>query len=192
MASLGGLPAISRPMCSTPLLASPVTLATTSRRSPALLGHKVHDITSRHVLPTPSHLDEIDRRVIGEFVSARKSAGISDSTIRSNLAYVSSLCAMAIRWGWLGTNPVTAMNKRSLQTSQRRTRFLTPSELDQLLAATASHIRPAIILATETGMRKEELFGLTLSRIDLARREIILDVTKSGMPRRVPLSDKAL
>src|SRR5690348_2152405 len=40
------------------------------------------------------NLDEIDRRVLGEFVSARKSAGTSDSTIRSNLAYLSSLCAM--------------------------------------------------------------------------------------------------
>jgi site-specific recombinase XerD len=138
------------------------------------------------------HLDEIDRRVLGEFVSARKSTGISDSTIRSNLAYVSSLCAMAVRWGWIGTNPVTALNKRSLQTSRRRTRFLTSAELDQLLAHSAVHMRPAIILATETGMRKEELFGLTLSGIDLARREIMLDVTKSGMPRRVPLSDRAI
>ena len=72
------------------------------------------------------------------------------------------------------------------------TRFLTPAELDQLLAATADHIRPAVIIAAETGLRKEELFGLTLSGIDLTRREIRLDHTKSGIPRRVPLSDKAI
>jgi integrase len=138
------------------------------------------------------YLDEINRRVLGDFVSARKFAGTSDSTIRSNLAFVSSLCAMAVRWGWLDTNPVTAFNKHSLKTTQQRTRFLAPSELDRLLAHTADHIRPAIILATETGVRKEELFSLTLSRIDLARREIVLDRTKSGMPRRVPLSDKAM
>jgi integrase/recombinase XerD len=138
------------------------------------------------------YLDEIDRRVLGDFVSERKSAGISDGTIRSNLAFISSLCAMAVRWGWLGTNPVTTFNKRGLKTSRRRTRFLTPSELDRLLAVTATHIRPAIILATETGIRKEELFSLTLPHIDLIRREITLDLTKTGMPRRVPLSDKAI
>ena len=60
------------------------------------------------------------------------------------------------------------------------------------LVATASHIRPAIILAIETGLRKEELFSLTLSGIDLTRREIRLDHTKSGIPRRVPLSDTAI
>ena len=99
---------------------------------------------------------------------------------------------MAVRWGWIDTNPVTALNKRALKASRPRTRFLSPAELDQLLAATAGHIRPAIILAVETGIRKEELFSLTLSRIDLTRREIRLDHTKSGVPRRVPLSDKAI
>jgi integrase len=61
-----------------------------------------------------------------------------------------------------------------------------------LLATTADHIQPAIILALETGLRKEELFSLTLSDVDLTRREIRLDHTKSGKPRRVPLSDKAI
>jgi integrase/recombinase XerD len=138
------------------------------------------------------YLDEIDRRVLGDFISRRKQAGMTDATIRRDLAFLSSLCTMAVRWGWLGTNPVTAFNKRALKASRPRTRFLTPAELDQLLTATADHIRPAIILALETGLRKEELFSLTLSGIDLMRREIRLDHTKSGIPRRVPLSDKAI
>ncbi len=145
-----------------------------------------------HPLVQSRYLDEIDRRMLGEFISRRKQAGIADTTIRRNLAFLSSLCAMATQWGWLGTNPVTALNKRNLNTYRPRTRFLTPSELDQLLAVTANHIRPAIILAVETGLRKEELFGLTLSRVDLTRREITLNSTKAGRPRRVPLSDKAI
>ena len=145
-----------------------------------------------HPLVQNRYLDEIDRRMLGEFISRRKQAGITDTTIRRDLAFLSSLCAMAVRWGWLGTNPVTALNKRALKASRPRTRFLTPAELDQLLAATADHIRPAIIIAAETGLRKEELFSLTLSGIDLTRREIRLDHTKSGIPRRVPLSDKAV
>ena len=138
------------------------------------------------------YLDEIDRRTLADFVSRRKQAGVTDTTIRRDLAFLSSLCAMAVRWGWLGTNPVTALNKRALKASRPRTRFLTPAELDRLLAVTADHIRPAIIIAVETGLRKEELFSLTLSGIDLTRREIRLDHTKSGTPRHVPLSDKAI
>src|SRR4051812_43034900 len=52
------------------------------------------------------HLDDIDRRLIGEFVSRRKQDGVSDTTVRRDLAYLSSMCTLAIRWGWLDTNPV--------------------------------------------------------------------------------------
>ncbi|WP_043338375.1 tyrosine-type recombinase/integrase [Belnapia moabensis] len=138
------------------------------------------------------HLDEIDRRLIGEFVSWRKRGGVSDTTIRRDLAFLSSMCAMATRWGWLDTNPVTAFSKRTLKEARPRTRFLSPTEYQALLAEAADHVRPAIVLAVETGLRKEELFGLTLAALDLHRREIVLDRTKSGAPRRVPLSDTAI
>ena len=54
-------------------------------------------------------------RMLGEFISRRKQTGTTDTTIRGNLAFLSSLCAMAVRWGWLDTNPVTVLNKRSLK-----------------------------------------------------------------------------
>ena len=138
------------------------------------------------------YLDEIDRRLLAEFVSTRKQVGVSDTTIRRDLAFLSSMCATAIRWDWLDTNPVTVFGKRTLKEARPRTRFLTRAEYDLVLTNAADHVRPAITLAVETGLRKEELFSLTVAAIDLARREIKLDVTKSGPPRRVPLSDTAI
>ena len=84
------------------------------------------------------YLDEIDRRVLADFISTRKQAGITDTTIRRNLAFLSSLCTMAVRWGWIDTNPVTALNKRALKASRPCTRFLSPAELDQLLVPHAA------------------------------------------------------
>jgi integrase len=156
--------------------------------------HACYATSDRACRPTfdGHHLDEIDRRLIGEFVSRRKKDGVSDTTVRRDLAYLSSMCSTAMRWGWLDTNPVTAFSKRSLKEARPRTRFLSPAEYQALLAEAAYHVRPAIILAVETGLRKEELFGLTIQAIDLPRREIILNQTKSGAPRRVPLSDAAI
>jgi integrase/recombinase XerD len=156
--------------------------------------HACYTSSDRACRPTfeGRYLDEIDRRLLGEFVSKRKQAGVSDTTVRRDLAFLSSMCAMAVRWGTLDTNPVTAFGKRTLKEARPRTRFLTQAEYEALLANAAEHVRPAITLAVETGLRKEELFGLTLSAIDLSRREIRLDQTKSGMPRRVPLSDVAV
>ncbi len=44
----------------------------------------------------------------------------------------------------------------------------------------------------ETGLRKEELLGLTVASIDFRRRELHLEETKTSNPRRVPLSPLAL
>jgi integrase/recombinase XerD len=67
-----------------------------------------------------------------------------------------------------------------------RTRFLSRAEYDIVLTNAADHVRSAITLVVETGLRKEELFSLTVAAINLVRREIRLDLTKSGVPRRVP------
>jgi integrase/recombinase XerD len=138
------------------------------------------------------HLDEIDRRAIAEFVSARKRSGLTDTTVRRDLAFLSSLCTLAVRWGWLDTNPVTTFSKRSLKEARPRTRFLTSPEFEHLLATASENLRPALILAVETGLRREELFGLTTADIDLGKREIHLEQTKTNSPRRVPMSDTAM
>ena len=164
-----------------------------TRVKPATL--RSYKSNSRMLSPTfdALYLDEITKRIIAEFVSSRKKAGVTDTTIRRDLAFLSVVCAAAQRWAWLDTNPVTASGgKRGLRESRPRTRFLTLAEFERLMTAASPSLRPAIILAVETGMRREELFGLTVSAIDLNRREVHLERTKTNSPRRVPLSDKAI
>ena len=78
------------------------------------------------------------------------------------------------------------------QRGSPRTRFLTSPEFEHLLATASENLRPALILAVETGLRREELFGLTTADIDLGKREIHLEQTKTNSPRRVPMSDTAM
>jgi len=138
------------------------------------------------------HLDEVDRSVLARFVSGRKDKGVTDTTIRRDIAFLGTVFSMAISWGWVETNPVTALSKKFLKESPPRTRFLTRREFDRLYAASSETLKPQIVLAVETGMRKEELLGLTIDAIDLRRREIHLQETKTNSPRRVPLSDVAI
>ena len=58
--------------------------------------------------------------------------------------------------------------------------------------AASGTLKPILVLAVETGMRKEELLSLRLEQIDLRRREVHLEVTKTSSPRRVPLSVTAV
>ncbi|WP_349369048.1 tyrosine-type recombinase/integrase [Salinarimonas sp.] len=138
------------------------------------------------------HLDEVDRSILARFVSIRKDKGVTDTTIRRDIAFLGTVFSMAISWGWIDANPITALSKKFLKESPPRTRFLTRREFDRLYAAASETLKPQIVLAVETGMRKEELLGLTIDAIDLRRREIHLQETKTNSPRRVPLSDVAI
>jgi integrase/recombinase XerD len=138
------------------------------------------------------HLDEITRRVLSDFVSTRKRTGVTDATVRRDLAFLSSVFSMAARWGWVDTNPVTTFSKKTLKESRPRTRFITREEFALLHEASSENLKPVLVVAVETGLRKEELLGLKVSNIDFRRRELHLDVTKTSSPRRVPLSPLAL
>ena len=138
------------------------------------------------------HLDEIDRRTLGEFIATRKRTSVTDATIRRDLSFLGSVFTAAIRRGWAETSPITALNKRALKESRPRIRFLTRDEFARLHAAANDTLKPILVLAVETGMRKQELLSLRIEQIDLRRREVHLEITKTSSPRRVPLSVTAV
>jgi integrase len=134
---------------------------------------------------------------LSEFETARRQDGVTAGTIRRDLACLSSLMTSAEDWDWLddGANPVPAYlrrrAKRGLKEAPPRTRYLTETEEADLLSAASPESRQAIILAIETGLRREELFGLQWKQIDFARGMIDTTTkTKNGRARKVPLSER--
>jgi integrase/recombinase XerD len=148
----------------------------------------------RTVLP---HLGEVfvnqlSRQNVTDFISARRKEGITVSTIRRDLASLSSALTLAVGWGWAQENIIRLVDRRLIRPSQPRRRYLTHDEERRLLAAAVPHVRQLIIFAIETGLRREEQLSLRWSQVDLKRRELRLMVTKTATPRIVPLPDRAL
>ncbi|OZI20043.1 hypothetical protein CAL26_21045 [Bordetella genomosp. 9] len=74
-----------------------------------------------------------------------------------------------------------------------RDRRVRRDELLQLIQHTGSREAAIIMeLAVETAMRRGEIMGLEWERIDLERQSAYLPDTKSGSPRTVPLSRRAV
>ncbi|MHB1567263.1 MAG: site-specific integrase [Acidiferrobacter sp.] len=76
-----------------------------------------------------------------------------------------------------------------------RTRRLIGDELPRLLTAAQSYggeIGPLIIWAIETAMRRGEIAAMRWEHLDRRARVLLIPETKTGTPRRVPLSVAAL
>jgi integrase len=111
------------------------------------------------------------------------------------LAALSHAFSVAVNeWGWLDDNPVRKVKKPV--EPRGRVRFLSEEERPALLAACRqSHnksLYTIVVLALSSGMRYSEIMTLTWKDVDLVRSCIILQETKNGERRNVPIAGHAL
>jgi len=137
-------------------------------------------------------LAAIRSKDIADYIKEREEEGVKASTIRADLAIISTLFNLAIRnWGMESLqNPVARVNKPKLP--KGRERRLEEGEETRLLAVCDSEMQNIILFALETAMRRGELATLTWNNLDLERRTATLYETKNGETRTTPLSPKAL
>lgn len=161
---------------------------------------------SQHPL-APRALSTIRPTDIARYRDQRLQAGMSASTLAKELGLLSSVFKVAhAEWGMDDlVNPVTGI-MRPRQPPGRNRRLL-PGEEQALLAAfeegpesdqsTLSatlnpFVRPVLILAIETGMRRGELLSLRWEHVDLNKCVAHLVITKNGASRDVPLSPRVV
>ncbi len=93
---------------------------------------------------------------------------------------------MARRWGLIRFSPIAEV--KLLPERNSRLRYLQPKEYKNLLAEVPDYLRPIVITAANTGMRRGEILSLRWPQIDLANRLITLTNTKNGDIRVIPLN----
>ena len=132
------------------------------------------------------HLDEIDRSVLAK-VAGRK--GASNATRRRDLTAVSSVLRAAVSWGWLDSNPARDYDRGVIPERRDPITLPTYDDINTLIAACPNIMLRAIVqVLVGTGMRLEEVGGLERRNLDLTRKAITLDRTKTSRPRAVPMS----
>ena len=119
----------------------------------------------------------------------------STSTVVRYLSALSHAFTIAVReWGWIEDSPLRKVAK--LKEPRGRVRFLEDKERERLLSACKEssnpHLYPVVLLAISTGMRHGEIINLTWTDVDIQRKRIILQETKNGERRAVPIAGAAL
>ena len=137
----------------------------------------------------------IQGKDIAAFMQQRQAEGAGPNTVRLDLALLSHLFNVArTEWGMASlANPVEMVRKPRLPAG--RDRRLVDDELPRLLAAAHAYggeIGPLITWAIETAMRRGEIAAMRWDHLDRKARVLLIPETKTGTPRRVPLSTAAL
>ena len=116
-------------------------------------------------------------------------ARASVSTANRHITLLKSIFNKAIIWEMFnGENPTAGIAK--LKEPAHRLRYLSQMEIGNLLGAADDRMRPLLIAALLTGMRRGELLALTWANVDLARGMIYILQSKSGKPREIPIAPK--
>ena len=138
-----------------------------------------------------SNLLSVLPRNISKYKMLRKEEGAAPATINRELAMLSKAFSLAVKeWEWLKDNPVSKVPRE--KEDNERDRWLTVEEEVSLLECSPDWLRDIILFNLQTGLRQDELLSLTWDRVSGVREEILIDDTKNGKSRTIPLNKTAL
>jgi len=131
------------------------------------------------------YIFEITAQMIEKY-KAKRLENVSPASVNRELACLKHMYTKAIEWGYVRENP--AKGVRLLKESPGRLRYLNPEEVERLINACADHLRPIVITALNTGMRKSEILNLRWKEIDLKNRKITVINAKNNESRVIPIN----
>ena len=115
----------------------------------------------------------------------------SNATINRHIEMLSKFFNIMIDEGLIKENPCRSV--KHLREENFKIRFLTKEEEKRLFDAIDAnnlYLKPIIICALQTGMRKSEIFNLKWSQIDFKQGYIEILKSKSGKARKIPISSR--
>jgi len=129
---------------------------------------------------TPEQINEFRQHRLEE---------VSDRTTNRDLQILKCMFNRIIefkRWGKVVDNPVRYV-KLSKERNER-IRYLEPKQIEALLDHASDRLRPIVVTALHTGMRRGEILNLKWEHVDLKNGTLYVAESKSGEGRHIPIS----
>jgi integrase len=143
---------------------------------PAFRGRLVSEITTKNV----------------EEYKAKRHKDVSETTINREIALLSNVFTTAVTWKHAMSNPVRGVARYEEPDPVERP--LTSDEEGRLLSAAPRHLKPILVLLTNTGLRRNELLSLRWKNVHFTTSQLLIPKTncKRKQLRMVPLNSVAL
>jgi integrase len=137
--------------------------------------------------------DQITPFEVRKFIKAGKTRGLSNATIRSDLAYLTAALSYAVDARFIASAPKI----EKPEAPRPRDRWLSRAEVERLIAAAeAFHVKLFIALAIATAGRPKHILELTWDRINFQTRQVNLDNPAKDRTAKgralVPMNELAL
>jgi len=136
-------------------------------------------------------LDEIDRDLVDEIISAKLNDGLSNASVNRILEVLRAVLRAAYeKWEWLDRVP----HIEKLPEPKRRIIWLPKDVAEKLLTELPDHVSAMAEFSLATGFRESNVTGLEWSQLDLERKVAWIhpDQAKTNKPLGIPLNDEAV
>ena len=135
-------------------------------------------------------LDEFNLADIEGIQNDKLRRGLSIRTANHFPRVLKTMFRKAADWELVDESVLKKLIKcKNIKGENKRLRYLSDEEAARLIeCCEPSYLRPIVITALNTGMRRNEILKLTWDRVDLRNRIILLDKTKNHERREIPVN----
>jgi len=156
---------------------------------------KRDELSLRILAPKLGHfkLGDLDKSRIEAYQRDRLREGVTPATCNREIACLRKLLNHAVEVGDLEANPLRGV--KMLPEAEARVPVLSVDDERKLLdtaARISPWLAPFLRVALATGARAGELTALLWRHVDFDEGEIVIEQSKGGTPRRVPVSRAVL
>ncbi len=133
------------------------------------------------------NVKDLDTKTIEQWQSKRLKYN-KPATVNRVLACLKHMVNKGVQWEMASEETLKKVrNVKLLEENNERLRFLTVEECQNLIGCCSNHLSPIVTVALHTGMRRGEILGLKWEQVDLNHGFILLDTTKNGERREIPI-----
>ena len=139
---------------------------------------------------TGKRLSDINQALVDRIIQKRCRPNAQPATkLREVITPIRAVLAHAARRQWCDMPALEAPKGAS---GVKRTRWLTPAEVERLASHAAPHLAPLILFLVGTGARLSEALALEWADVDLAHGRALLRDTKQGRDRVADLPPRTV